>query len=199
MKKFIPSSPDKFLKNEEDMSLAKFGHINALAEAVTTVEENVTTLQSEVEAIPSAPLYLEVDITPTTTTYSDGRPALGFGILGMGDDFIPLTPPSSGTNYPQIQKISFEYTFITSDYVLAGDTLQWSNGFSNVNIAGLITDYGQDAVFSTTQGEYSIGASPLNAGGNTIISMFTTDGGDNPTGGDGTIKVKVWYTMENFG
>jgi hypothetical protein len=30
MKKFIPQSPDPFLKKGSDMSLAKFGHLNEL-------------------------------------------------------------------------------------------------------------------------------------------------------------------------
>lgn len=38
MEKFVPQSPDPFLNKDEDMSLAKFGHINAIVD-----ELNVTT------------------------------------------------------------------------------------------------------------------------------------------------------------
>jgi hypothetical protein len=32
MEKFVPQSPDPFLNKDEDMSLAKFGHINAIVD-----------------------------------------------------------------------------------------------------------------------------------------------------------------------
>jgi len=39
--KFIPQSPDKFLRKEEDMHLAKFGHLNELVKKVNEITTNV--------------------------------------------------------------------------------------------------------------------------------------------------------------
>jgi hypothetical protein len=41
MDTFIPQSPDPFLQKDADMSPAKFGHINAIVEALTVVENSV--------------------------------------------------------------------------------------------------------------------------------------------------------------
>lgn len=41
MKKFIPKSPDKFLKKEADMSLAKFGHLNEIVSVINQTTNNV--------------------------------------------------------------------------------------------------------------------------------------------------------------
>lgn len=40
--KFSPVSPDTFLKAEKDMSLAKFGHLNAIVDAYNTLDTAVT-------------------------------------------------------------------------------------------------------------------------------------------------------------
>jgi len=41
MEKFIPQSPDPYLKKDADMSLAKFGHINAMLLLINEVRDNV--------------------------------------------------------------------------------------------------------------------------------------------------------------
>jgi hypothetical protein len=41
MKKFIPKSPDTFLKKEADMSLAKFGHLNEIVSVINQITDNV--------------------------------------------------------------------------------------------------------------------------------------------------------------
>jgi hypothetical protein len=38
--KFIPQSPDKFLRKEEDMAPAKFGHINAIVDKINEITNN---------------------------------------------------------------------------------------------------------------------------------------------------------------
>jgi hypothetical protein len=39
--KFTPQSPDRYLKNEADMKLAKFGHLNELVRKVNEITNNV--------------------------------------------------------------------------------------------------------------------------------------------------------------
>jgi hypothetical protein len=41
MEKFIPQSPDPYLKKEADMSLAKFGHLNAMLLLVNAAKNNI--------------------------------------------------------------------------------------------------------------------------------------------------------------
>lgn len=41
MDKFIPKSPDKFLKKDADATLARFGHLNELVNVINQITENV--------------------------------------------------------------------------------------------------------------------------------------------------------------
>lgn len=41
MDKFIPKSPDKFLKKDADATLARFGHLNELVNKLNQAAENV--------------------------------------------------------------------------------------------------------------------------------------------------------------
>ena len=41
MEKFIPQSPDSYLKKDADMSLAKFGHLNAMLLLINAAKDNV--------------------------------------------------------------------------------------------------------------------------------------------------------------
>jgi hypothetical protein len=49
--KFSPTSPDTFLKQESDMALAKFGHINAIVDAYNTLDTAVTAISSTTGAL----------------------------------------------------------------------------------------------------------------------------------------------------
>lgn len=52
MEKFRPLSPDPYLVNDEDMSLAKFGHINALVDAINAVIPSGTGLMYQSQYDP---------------------------------------------------------------------------------------------------------------------------------------------------
>jgi hypothetical protein len=41
MENFVPKSPDKFLRKDADMSLAKFGHLNELVRKFNEITNNV--------------------------------------------------------------------------------------------------------------------------------------------------------------
>lgn len=68
--KFVPSSPDLFLNDDPDMSLAKFGHINAIVNEVNKVTGN-TAVVTQTTAI-SSPVtinsYAGVITTVSATT-----------------------------------------------------------------------------------------------------------------------------------
>lgn len=52
MDKFKPLSPDPYLVNDEDMSLAKFGHINALVDAINQVVPSTSGLMYQAQYDP---------------------------------------------------------------------------------------------------------------------------------------------------
>ena len=58
MKKFIPQSPDPYIKKEADMGLAKFGHLNAIVAAFSTIDIDVTLTSVELATIGSTPLKI---------------------------------------------------------------------------------------------------------------------------------------------
>ena len=51
---FSPASPDAFLVKESDMSLAKFGHINAIVNELNTKAAAITTATTTATATASS-------------------------------------------------------------------------------------------------------------------------------------------------
>lgn len=70
-------------------------------------------LDAELATLPTPPTTTVVNITPTQTTYNDGRPSVASGILAMGSTPIELLPT------PGVGKYYDGYGFI--EYY-AGDT-----------------------------------------------------------------------------
>ena len=91
MKKFIPQSPDSFLKKEADMVLAKFGHLNAIVENVTANEEvievNTTNIASNADDIVD--IYAIIAAI-ATNVYADNTAALGGGLVA-GEIYSTVT------------------------------------------------------------------------------------------------------------
>lgn len=49
--KFVPMSPDPYLKKDEDMTLAKFGHLNRLLmDAQREYADNATAIEAGLKA-----------------------------------------------------------------------------------------------------------------------------------------------------
>ena len=195
MKKFIPSSPDKFLKNDEDMSLAKFGHINALAEAVTKTETDIATNTAAIAAIPAptpAPLYLEVDITSAQ-------------ILAIGTSPIEPLPAAGANQYYDVDKLILEHTLSIDENLYSNSELSIiSNGsvIAQTNVSFLGADENTVAIVPVTLLQNNATDGIVEVGGLGIINRnlrLGTPDDTNPTGGDGTLKVKIWYTVRTFG
>lgn len=75
--KFVPSSPDLFLNDDPDMSLAKFGHINAIVNEVNKVTGN-TAVVTQTTAITSGVTinsYAGVITTVSATTAAGSNAA----------------------------------------------------------------------------------------------------------------------------
>ena len=68
--KFVPSSPDLFLNDDPDMSLAKFGHINAIVNEVNKVTGNtaVVTQTTGITSPVTIDSYAGVITTVSATT-----------------------------------------------------------------------------------------------------------------------------------
>jgi hypothetical protein len=85
--KFSPTSPDTFLKQESDMALAKFGHINAIVDAYNTLDTAV-----------SAALKPVVNITTATYTATAAQSGAQFTVNKDGT-VITLPTPTIGLVY----------------------------------------------------------------------------------------------------
>ena len=75
--KFVPSSPDLFLNDDPDMSLAKFGHINAIVNEVNKVTGNtaVVTQTTGITSGVTINSYAGVITTVSATTAAGSNAA----------------------------------------------------------------------------------------------------------------------------
>jgi hypothetical protein len=53
---FVPQSPDPFLKKDSDMSLAKFGHINAIVDELNVLNNALYQMRNNIYANNNAAL-----------------------------------------------------------------------------------------------------------------------------------------------
>ena len=198
--KLIPSSI--FASKAKDEKVTLF--LNKTTGTVCYKDENnevkevgngvsdVTTLQTEVGAIPSAPLYLEVDITDTQIK-----------------NINPFTPvellPAIGGSFYYEFKMLLEYTGGTTGYTIGTNEAlalgQFDGGLTNnvteTALSYLATNDIVDGVISVDDTVFNEGSLGKIIPGQNIA--LTTSGGSTPTLGDGTIKAKIWYTIRAFG
>lgn len=75
--KFVPSSPDLFLNDDPDMSLAKFGHINAIVNEVNKVTGNtaVVTQTTGITSGVTINSYAGIITTVSATTAAGSNAA----------------------------------------------------------------------------------------------------------------------------
>lgn len=101
MKKFTPRQPDPFMKKEGDLAFARFGHLNAVVEAVTEMQEVVSdggvTTDTVAEATAAAGVTVDgalikdgsfIGKQATATATADG---LTTGLLTGADQFVTVT------------------------------------------------------------------------------------------------------------
>lgn len=143
----------------------------------------------------SSGLYKEVDISSTQ-------------ILNDLSSGIILLPINTGvtTSYYDIEKVIIEYNHVTTPYTISAATwivLQLNNSqrvylSTNQLSSGLnsymIVNHLNYAIYDTVNQINLSGPSRLL----TNLNMATF-GGVIPTGGDGTMKVKIWYSILKYG
>lgn len=134
--------------------------------------------------------YTEVDISSAE-------------ILAMGTTPVELLPAPGVGEYYDIDKIIFEYNHNTSAYTVISELLISGlglNGFdSYIWIAQSILSQGANVVTVINPNVHE-GSSGSALGGNFVGTdsvEFTSL--NNPTDGDGTLKVKIWYRIMTFG
>lgn len=141
----------------------------------------------------TAPLYAEVDINAAE-------------ILTLGTVGVTLLPAPSGANeYYSINNWSIEYTHVTTAYttparqaVCIGNSLITSIDSSILLGSGqdcVVSGYGLSGGKSDSATLYMMLIADVLQQG---VYLFTQDFAD-PTLGDGTMKVKIWYYIRTFG
>jgi hypothetical protein len=164
----------------------------------------VYTIEDIAETVGGGSDYTEtiVNITPTETTYSDGRPLFNSGILSMGTTPIELLPViDDNLRYYEVDKVIIEFTNGSVEYSFANLLeLDYSSNWyvsieptlitSNEKKIYIIKDLNRHQSFEFIQ-TYP---SSISYQG---LWLGTQSG--NPTGGDGTLRVKIYHKTITFG
>lgn len=133
--------------------------------------------------------YAEVDISSSQ-------------ILTLGSSKVELLPTLSGEKYYDVGKIILEYKHVTTPYSLSDLYLQ-TFGQSNIffvkylilnsaNAIAIGSMAGGGYIESTENIKYS------NSEGLNKKLELGTYNNSNPSGGDGTLKAKIWYNIHAF-
>ena len=183
MEKFIPQSPDKFLKKDADMSLAKFGHLNAIVDQVTANETAITALENETQ-------YTEVPISSAE-------------ILTLGSAGVTSSILVPDGQYAVPISAVFEFTPGSTPYnigTLTTLTIVFSEGCGLSTDTAFLTDSDQNANAFIPDTSFSAPAYPSD-GTIPLFYMNVSGGGlgENPTLGDGTGLLKIRYELRTFG
>lgn len=196
MEKFVPQSPDKFLKKEADMTVARFGHINAIVDEQNTIADDVTTLETTVTSLSGAVSNMELEYTEFTLTSLTLLTGLSGGVTVL--DSLPAN------QYYDIDTVILEYTYGTSPYVLSDyivvGNYHLSSNFLVVpgNRVVVIKNPWQSINYdqrNKVMVDYGGGTASI-IGSQLDIYTYT---GTDATGGDGTVLVKIWYKVKTLG
>ena len=142
--------------------------------------------------------YLEVDILMGVAGVS--------GILGMGTVPIELLPTPGVGKYYEWRGIA-EYTHVTTGYTVTDDVvgILGSNSYGGQLMHGIIegnssrlNEFASNGPVDndSSSGTLYYGSQFRETNESLIITMLN---GTDPTLGDGTLKVKIWYTVRTFG
>lgn len=115
-------------------------------------------------------------------------------ILTLKATPVEILPPAGANQYYLVDKISLEYIFNTDGYSVGlGDTLQFEASISSGAVwstsVGVLTNT-EDAVCYNA----AIGSNILENEG-LVLKTKTAD----PTAGNSTLLVKIWYKVQTFG
>jgi hypothetical protein len=141
-------------------------------------------------------LYTEtiVTITPTETTYSDGRPLVSSGILAMGDtpiELLPILP--NGYFYQGMIKLYYDGS--DAKYTIDNLLLRMN---TPENDEGL---YISPAILSNPNFNTLCVPFPLGNAfrGDSLVRLVLEAPDGNPIDGDGTLRAKIYYKIIEAG
>lgn len=125
-------------------------------------------------------------------------------IENMGSTPIELLPALNTNEYYDINKIALEYTYGTVPYTLENDHLAFNNYSAYIHKTLIIVPFNTAIIASNNSGglldtiDTNLALqNQINGIGNNV--ELTTYNNTNPTGGDGTLKAKIWYKIITFG
>lgn len=164
---------------------------------VVTIEDIIQTVTGDSEGYAQT----IVNISPSETTYSDGRPTVASGILAMGTTPIELLPTADTNKYYEIDKIILEYTHVTTPYTHTG-FLMFADG-DNYKGLFVIDSWATNGFLRFTGDTSEINVTETNnityfTNISSFLRMEAWSGG-SPTLGDGTIRAIIKYKVRTFG
>ena len=149
LKQFFPTSPDPFLVAQEDMALAKFGHLNAIVDAYNALDTTVSNLPT-----PPTPVYNTVTQTGTLNTAVTLNATKG-KITTVGGIFINQNACMSGTFTLNNSYIKSDSVIMTvgqssnvpgSEYGIIANVSDITNGSCKIRITNTTTNQVNEAV-----------------------------------------------------
>jgi hypothetical protein len=168
--------------------------------------------------------YFQVGISATTisggTLYGDGSNLTNINnyittaitltsldILSLGTPF-ELLPTPGVNNYYIVDRVVMEYSYGTSAYTFSVSQAFYLDGCFDSYIDKTILTSSANTVCvisGNLRNTYQVGV----GSGSTLVKtnkdvlnsnlLIGTQNGDNPTSGDGTLKIKITYKIETFG
>lgn len=164
----------------------------ALKNIFTKIDEIIKKLNDLEEngSVYGYNFYNEVDITSSE-------------ILSLGTSRVELLPTLTSDKYYDVGKIILEYTHVTTPYSLSSLYVQ-TFGQTNIFFLKYFIEYTQNkiAVGSMAGGGYIDSAENIKYSNSEDTNKkleLGTYNNINPTVGDGTLKVKIWYNIHTFG
>jgi hypothetical protein len=124
-------------------------------------------------------------------------------ILAMGTTPIELLPAAGANSYYDINKVVLEYTYGNSAYAVTDDFQIKDSDGSVVAVApSYLLVFTQDVAWTgSLRNQLNAVSSPTgyNYGEAIILNSAYTISCTNPTLGDGTLRVKIYYKVITFG
>ena len=113
--------------------------------------------------------------------------------------------PAPGVGYfVQIQQVVFKYSFGTTQYTVGGAVPAWVLYYNGGADATAVSVSNSTFMNGTQNGVALAVLTGINDGNypadfdNLAVNVKIGAGGANPTGGDGTITIEVWYFLNQF-
>lgn len=123
-------------------------------------------------------------------------------ILTLGTVGKELLPAAGPNNYYDIAEMVLEYTHVTTGYTIGSQLAVYGTSQTYAVLEETLITTGADLVtyFRGAQPTSVATTTPFlyNEEPNANVTLFTVSGA-NPTLGDGTLLVKIWYKVRTFG